>query len=41
MGAAFRSVNLRLPHISETIRASKLKYCTHLDGSLSLFGYEN
>jgi len=31
------SVNLGLPHISETIRAGNLKFYTHLDGSSALF----
>ena len=34
-------VNLGPPHISETIRARKSKFYTHLDGPSAIFGHDN
>ena len=33
VGRSAANVNLGPPHISETTRARKLKFCTHLDGA--------
>ena len=41
LGCSTPTVNLGPPHISETIRARKLKFYTHLDGPSTLFGYDN
>ena len=40
-GAAPHSVNSGPPHISESIRARKLKFYTRIDSPNTLFGYEN
>ena len=37
-GRSAPSVNLGPPHISETTRARKSKFCTHFDGPSTLFG---
>ena len=41
MDTATPRVNLGPPYISETIRARKLKFYIHLDGSSTLLSYEN
>ena len=40
-GAAPPSVNLGPPHISETARARKSKFCIHFDGAKYSFQDEN
>ena len=39
-GAAAPSVNLRPPHISETIRDRNLKFYTRINRPSALLGYE-